>query len=79
VSVRKNNHNLYDQNIDTDQLILWTILKQEHPSLAEYFWNNPEKIGDVLSYTDTSKPFTYIKDYDDLLSRREIKDFLIMG
>ncbi|HKO81598.1 MAG TPA: P-loop NTPase fold protein, partial [Chitinophagaceae bacterium] len=65
---------LYDQNIDTDQLILWTILKQEHPSLAEFFWNNPEKINEALSYTDITKPFTNNKEHDELLGREDIKN-----
>lgn len=65
---------LYDQNIDADQLILWTILKQEYPSLAEFFWNNPEKINEALSYTDITKPFTNNKEHDELLGREEIKN-----
>jgi hypothetical protein len=73
VSTAKTITYLYDQNIDTDQLILWTILKQEHPSLAEYFWDNPSKINEVFSYTGKSGPLTNIKAYDDLLSRDNVK------
>lgn len=73
VSTAKTITYLYDQDIDTDQLILWTILKQEHPLLAEYFWDNPAKINGVTSYTDNTKPFTGTKNYDDLLYKDNIK------
>ena len=64
---------LYEQDIDTDQLILWTILKQEHPSLAKYFWENPAKIKEVNSYIDNANPFTGVKEYDELLLRNSVK------
>jgi hypothetical protein len=64
---------LYEQDIDTDQLILWTILKQEHPLLADYFWKNPAKIKDVNSYFDIANPFTGVKEYDELLLRDNVK------
>ena len=64
---------LYGQDVDEDQLILWSILKLQHPLIADYFWINPEKINEVLSYDDPNKTFTANKEYDQILARPETK------
>jgi hypothetical protein len=64
---------LYNQEVDQDQLILWTILKLQHPSLAEFFWNNPQKLSEVVGYSDISKPFTDDKEYDRLIANEQMK------
>ncbi len=59
---------LYNQEVDENQLILWTILKLQHPLLAEYFWNNPQKMDQVLDYVNLEKPFSGNKDFDNLFA-----------
>lgn len=57
---------LYNQEVDEDQLILWTILKLQHPLLAQYFWNNPQKLDQVMAYVDLEKKFIGNSDLDHL-------------
>ena len=64
---------LYKQDVVEDQLILWTILKLQHPLLADYFWNNPSKIDLVPDYTDSTKPLTGVADFDQLLANAGVK------
>lgn len=51
---------LYNQDVDEDQLILWTILKIQYPLIAEYFWNHPDRLSafqkDNLSEPIIDKP-----------------------
>jgi hypothetical protein len=58
---------LYDQHVEQEQLILWTILKQQHPALAAFLWEEPERMDTILSAT------TNIKEYDDLLKKEDVK------
>ncbi len=64
---------LYKQEVVEDQLILWTILKLQHPLLADFFWNNPAKIDLVIDYADSTKPLTGITDFDQLLANAGVK------
>lgn len=57
---------LYNQRVEQEQLVLWSILKQQHPTLCDYFWQNPEKI---------SPPQTGIEAFDNLLKSNEMKNF----
>lgn len=57
---------LYNQRVEQEQLVLWSILKQQHPTLCDYFWQNPEKI---------SPPQTGIEAFDNLLKSNEMKHF----
>lgn len=40
---------LYSQRVSQEQLILWTIFKNQHPLLAEYFWDNPAQIESMAT------------------------------
>ncbi len=43
---------LYKQGVNENQLILWCILKLQHPIVAEFFWNNANDIEEILSSQD---------------------------
>lgn len=73
VSTAKTITYLYNQNVETEQLILWTILKQEHPLLAEFFWDNPSKIREVTNTTESSGSITNVESYDQLLRNQKVK------
>lgn len=64
---------LYKQEVEEDQLIIWTILKLRHPLLAEFFWNNPHKMDEVALYSDINIAFTGNKAFDQLILDEEIK------
>jgi len=64
---------LYNQEVDEDQLILWTILKLQHPLLAQYFWINPQKLDQVIAYVDLEKEFTGNRDFDQLIASQNEK------
>jgi hypothetical protein len=58
---------LYSQRISEDQLILWTILKQQYPELARVLWEKPEVAGTVLADAPALKTFS------ELLGREEVR------
>jgi hypothetical protein len=47
ISTTINLARLYGQEINDNQLILWTILKLQYPSLAAFFWKEPVAIDKV--------------------------------
>jgi KAP family P-loop domain len=51
---------LYDQHVEEEQLILWTILKQQHPRLAELLWENPERIQTILTTNGIGPEFVEV-------------------
>lgn len=51
---------LYDQHVEEEQLILWTILKQQHPRLAELLWENPALINTVLTKEGIGQEFVEV-------------------
>jgi hypothetical protein len=70
ISTAKAINYLYNKELDQDALILWTILKQQHPALAQYFLDNPAKIKDITTQTE---PVSGIKELDDLLKKTEVQ------
>lgn len=44
ISTSKTMAFLYSIYVNEAQLILWTIMKLQYPSLASFFWENPEKL-----------------------------------
>src|SRR5205085_4693049 len=62
---------LYNQNVDEDQLALWTILKIQYPSLAEYFWSMPDKIEAI--FQDDVAELTQNKEHNILLKRNDVR------
>lgn len=58
---------LYQQSVDENQIILWAILKQNYPSLAEYLWEEPELIKTI--FKDKSKT-----EFSELLKKQDIKN-----
>jgi hypothetical protein len=62
---------LYGESVNEDQLILWTIFKLHYPLLADYFWENPEKLDE--SMTQPEKDITGVKEWDILLRDHDIK------
>jgi hypothetical protein len=59
---------LYNQKVDQEQLVLWSILKQKHPALASWLWNEPEVFSKLTS-NDTG-----IAEFDNILSKPSSKD-----
>ena len=55
---------LYNRHVEQEQLILWTILKQQHPILAELLWEEPTKIDNTLLLG---------KEYEDLFKKKEVR------
>jgi hypothetical protein len=64
---------LYNQQVGQEQLILWTILKLQYPSLAEFFWDHPAKISEVNGYTEARKPITNDDSLNTLLLKPEVQ------
>lgn len=67
---------LYNQNISEDQLILWTILKQQYPGLSKSLWDQPETIDTILAKNIPDKNF------EELLKKNEVRqlfDYQIQG
>ncbi|MHC1777799.1 MAG: P-loop NTPase fold protein [Lentimicrobium sp.] len=64
---------LYNQPVEQNQLILWTIFKQRYPLLADFFWNNPLKMDKVNLNQPPEQSITNIKEYDTLLSEEEVR------
>ncbi len=58
---------LYNQRVEEDQLILWTILKLQYPALAQMVWEEPEKLALLLSDAMDNK------EYFDLLKKTEVR------
>lgn len=58
---------LYNPRISEDQLILWTILKQQYPDLAKALWETPESVNTALNDGPDLKTFTA------LLGKEEVR------
>ena len=43
-------------------------MKLQHPLLAQYFWNNPQKLDLVIEYVDLQKQLTGNTDFDHLIA-----------
>jgi len=70
ISTTKAVNYLYNTDINEDLLILWTILKQQHPSLAAYFLDNPEKADEMKASNELK---TTSEEFDKLLKKNDVK------
>lgn len=68
VSMAKAISILYNQKVDQEQLVLWSILKQKHPAFASWLWNEPEAFSKLPSRQ------TDITEFDTILSKPSAKN-----
>jgi hypothetical protein len=74
VSTAKAMTYLYNQAVQTDQLILWTILKLQHPLLADYFWEHADKLSEIESFNGADQAITGESEFDRLLLKSSTRN-----
>jgi len=78
ISTAKTMSFLYKQNVQENQLILWCILKLQHPIVADFFWNNPADFEGLI-YPKDNLPPTKNLELFQILEKTDVKKLFVFS